>query len=167
MDKKEFDERALRLQDVGKVIDKLPAEIRSDAFGLLKGYVSGRSEPDFDDRQKNREADIDSSGDTNLFGRFDHGKPSDNVRLIAAHLFQQFGSEPFSADEVNAIAADAGITVPARVDMTLRNAKENGKFLFVSAGDGMFKPTVHGETNLKDTYGVRKGNKKREELEKV
>jgi hypothetical protein len=166
VDKNEFDKRVLRLQDVGKIIDMLPAEIRSEAFGLLKGYVSGRNEPDSSGAQNKDEAGSDSSGDTSLFGRFDHDKPSDNVRLIAAYLFQQYGSEPFSADEVNAIAAEAGITVPARVDMTLRAAKENGKQLFVNAGDGMFKPTVYGESNLKDTYGVKKGNKKREEVAK-
>jgi hypothetical protein len=165
MDKKEFDERVLRLQDVAKVIDKLPAEIRTEAFGLLRGYVSGRSAPDSGGVNRTENEDGDDADDgTSLFGRFDHDKPSDNVRLIAAYLFQQYGSEHFSVEEISAIAAETGITVPARVDMTLRQAKENGKNLFVGAGNGKYKPTVHGETYLKDTYGVKKGNKKREEV---
>ncbi len=166
MDKKEFDERVQRLQDVGKVIDALPTEIRSEAFGMLKGYILGRGKPDSIHTNKEHEPDSDSDGGTGIFSTFDHTQPSDNVRLVAAHLFQQYGSEPFSVDEVNTIAADAGITVPARVDMTLRQAKVNGKNLFVATGAGMFKPTVHGETALKDTYGVKKGTKKRDEIAK-
>lgn len=163
MDKKEFDERVQRLREVAKVIDKLPAEIRNEAFGLLRRYVTGRNTPDPGATHKHGEDDVSSGDDTSLFSRFDHDRPSDNVRLIAAHLFQQYGAEPFSVDEMKAIAADAGITVPARIDMTLRNALENGKRLFVSAGNSKFKPTVHGESRLKDTYHVKKGNKKREE----
>ena len=166
MDKKEFDERASRLQDVGNVIDKLPAEIRSEAFGLLKGYVSTNNTSNTGaERKRDKEAD-NSHVDTNLFSRFDHDKPSDNVRLIAADLFQQYGAEPFTVDEVSARAAEAGITVPARIDMTLRSALEDGKHLFVNAGRGKFKPTVHGESYLKDTYSVKKGTGKREEAAK-
>lgn len=166
MDKKEFEERISRLQEIGRVVDKLPAEIRSDAFGLLKGYILGRSPLGSKTGHDDDEADDGLSDDSNLFGQFDHDKPADNVRLIAADLFRQYGAEPFSADEVKIIAANAGITVPARVDMTLRQARENGKHLFVSAGTGKFKPTVHGESHLKSTYGVKKGVMKRQEADK-
>jgi hypothetical protein len=166
VDKKEFDERVLRLQDVGKVLDKLPAEIRSEAFGLLKEYVSGRNTPDSGAARNEGEDGGDSGYDANLFSQFDHDKPSDNVRLIAAYLFQQYGAEAFSVDEMKAIAAESGITVPARIDMTLRNAQENGKHLFLSAGNSKFKPTVHGESHLKEKYGVKKGTKKREDVAK-
>ena len=54
-----------------------------------------------------------------------------------------------------------GVTIPTRVDMTLLSAKENGKKLFARAGTGKFKPTVHGEANLKATYNVKKGTKRR------
>ena len=37
----------------------------------------------------------------------------------------------------------------------------NGKQLFVSAGRGQFKPTVHGEIYLKNSYKVKKGTKTR------
>ena len=36
MDAKEFNEWASRLQEVGKVIEKLPSEIRSEAFGVCR-----------------------------------------------------------------------------------------------------------------------------------
>lgn len=168
MDKDEFDNRASRLEDIGKVIEKLPAEIRSEAFGFLRGYVSGQNPTKSATTRHAVDNDaVDSAGDdTTLFSQFDHDKPSDNVRLIAAELFRQYGSEPFSVDEINATAADAGITVPTRVDMTLRAALENGKHLFVGVGSGKFKPTVHGEAYLKSTYSVKKGTAKRPEVAK-
>lgn len=166
MDKTEFGERVLRLQEVGKAIDKLPTEIRGEAFDLLKGYVSGRNTPDSVAEQNEDEGGCHPGDDTSLFSRFDHDKPSDNVRLIAALFFQRYGAEAFSVDDVTGTAAEAGITVPTRTDMTLRQAQENGKHLFVSAGNGKFKPTVHGESYLRDAYGVKKGTNRREEASK-
>lgn len=159
MDEKEFKERSVRLQEVGEVIEKLPAEIRGEAFKLLGGYVTGLTvtpaqEPD-------SSAPLESDEDVSLFTQFTHDKPSDNARLIAAHLYREFGSEPFSVDEIKAVATDVGITVPDRVDMTLAAAQENEKHLFAKAGRGKFRPTVHGEAYLKATYKVKKGTKKR------
>lgn len=159
MDQKEFDERASRLQEVGKFIEKLPAEIWGGAFELLKGYVSQQaatSANSFANQQK------DGGDEASIFSRFDHDRPSDNVRLIAAHFFQEYGSEPFSVEEVKAVAADAGITIPDRVDMTIAQAKDSGKQLFTRAGRGKFKTTVHGEAYLKSTYNVKKGTKNRD-----
>jgi hypothetical protein len=161
MEQKEFHECASRLQDVGKVIEKLPVEIRNEAFNLLKGYISQWASASTH-REKPIQHEVESGGGTALFSRFDHDRPSDNVRLVAAYLFQEYGSEPFSAEEVKEIAANAGITIPDRVDMTLAHAKENGKQLFTRVGRGKFKPTVHGESYLKTTYNVKKGTKRRE-----
>jgi hypothetical protein len=159
VDKQEFEGRASRLQEVGKIIEKLPTEIRGEAFQCLKGYVSRASvSAAVNDGDR---PEIDNANDGSLFSRFDHDKPSDNVRLIAANIFEEYGSEPFSIEEAKTVAAAIGITVPDRIDMTLRNATENGKKLFVKAGQRKFKPTVHGEAYLKATYGVRKGTTKR------
>lgn len=160
MDDKNFSDIASRLEEVGKVIAKLPTEIRLEAFGLLKPYVSkqvggisGMSKPE----SSGVESDNDGADDASLFSQFDHNKPSDNVRLITADLFQKYGSEPFAIEEIEKIAADAGITIPTRVDMTIRQATDGGKRLYVSCGNGSYKPTVHGETFLKTTYKVKKG----------
>jgi hypothetical protein len=161
MDQKEFNECTSRLQEVGKIIEKLPTEIRSEAFGLLKGYVAQQVTTPTR-REGPAEYAAGSGEGADLFSRFDHDKPSDNVRLVAAYLFQEYGSDPFSLEEVKAVATNAGITIPDRVDMTLAKATENGKQLFTRVGRGKFKPTVHGEAFLKVTYGVKKGTKKRE-----
>jgi hypothetical protein len=166
LDKKEFDERASRLQEIGQVIEKLPIEIRGDAFSLLKAYVTKNASSGNDPRQAEQHVASDDNGDSNsseggLFGKHAHDKPADNVRLAAAHWFEQYGSEPFTAAEIESVATDAGITVPLRIDMTLRVAKDDGKQLFMSAGRGKFKPTVHGEIYFKNTYKVKKGTNTR------
>ena len=84
-------------------------------------------------------------------------------RLTNRWSAREYGAEPFSVDEVRQKADDVGITIPARIDMTFQAAKEKGKKLFARAGRGRFKPTVHGEANLKATYSVKKGTTKRAE----
>jgi hypothetical protein len=158
MDEKDFRKSSVRLQEVGKVIETLPPEIRSDAFVILKAYVSKDTETPADIGDPKDDMDV---GGVGLFGKFSHDRPSDNVRLIAGYFFQEFGSEVFSVEEVRAMASEAGITIPERVDMTLAAAQENEKHLFAKAGRGKFKPTVHGEAYLKATYKVKKGTKKR------
>lgn len=165
MDQKEFEVRSSRLHEVGKVVERLPSEIRGGAFELLKGYVSQQATAP-SRKERSVEDEVDSGSIAELLSKFDHDKPSDNVRLITAFLFQEYGSEPFSGEEVRAIATDSGITVPDRVDMTLAAAKENGKQLFARSGRGKFKPTVHGEARLKAAYGVKKGTKRREQDDK-
>ncbi len=162
MDEKEFKTRAGRLEQVAKVLEKLPSEVRSEAFDLLKGYVTEHS-PESTTKKTQAMAKPKVADDTEagFFGAFDHDKPADNVRLIAAYFYREYGVEPFSLDEVRQKASDVGITIPARIDMTFLAAIEKGKKLFARAGTGKFKPTVHGEVNLKATYNVKKGAKKR------
>lgn len=161
MDDKEFDKRVSRLEKVSKVLEKLPAEIRNSAFELLKGYVTDHAQ---DDGAKKTKVDSPDKGsgvtDEDFFGQFDQEKPAENVKLIAAFFYSEYGVEPISADDVQKKADDVGITVPARIDRTFLTATDKGKKLFIRAGYGKFKPTVSGEAYLKATYSVQKGKKK-------
>lgn len=162
MDEKEFKTRAERLSEVAKVLEKLPAEVRREAFDLLKGYVDKHSSASPGREARDKPA-VDDAGDSEeaFFAAFDHDKPHDNAKLIAAWLYREYGTEPFSVGELREKADAVGITIPGRVDNTIRNAAVKGKSLFQSAGRGRFKPTVHGEKELKKTYSVKKGTKKR------
>ncbi|HKV95940.1 MAG TPA: hypothetical protein VJR90_00430 [Gammaproteobacteria bacterium] len=164
MDEKDFKTRSTRLERVAKVIEKLPPEVRSEAFDLLKAYVTEQAS-DSPGKKTASNAKHQGSDDSeeSFFRGFDLDKPADNARLIAAYFYREYGAEPFSMDEVRRKADDVGITVPARLDMTFQAAKEKGKKLFARAGRSKFKPTVHGEANLKTTYSVKKGTKKRAE----
>lgn len=167
MDEAEFKRRAARLEQIAKVLDKLPPEVRGAAFALLEDYAVGTTEDPAPSRVQKKTPAASAhrlpvgASREQFFAAFDHDKPSDNVRLIAAFHYREFGIEPFAVDEVTQIASDVGITIPDRVDMTLVSATENGKKLFTRAGTGMFKVTVHGEAFLKATYSVTKGTKKR------
>ena len=161
MDEKEFKQRVSRLEQIAKVLEGLPSEARAAAFDLLKGYVTERdSEP----ADKKRSKDMGGDGEDSMeafIGSFDHDKPADNAKLIAAYFYSEYGLEPFTLEDVRETAENVGIIIPARPDMTLTQAKEKGKKLFARAGKGKFRPTVHGEKYLKDTYSVKKGRKKR------
>jgi hypothetical protein len=162
VDDKEFKTRAGRLEQIAKILEKLPPEVRSDAFDLLKGYVTEHSsESRAKSKEKKSEGDMSTRSEEDFFGAFDHDKPADNAKLVAAWFYREYGAEPFSMDEIREKADAMGIIIPTRVDMTFLAAKEKGKKLFARAGTGKFKPTVHGEANLKATYSVKKGTKKR------
>jgi hypothetical protein len=166
MDEKTFKERVSRLKEVGKVLETLPAEIRALAFPLISDYVSsGAAHVSAAGHERKSHASgetkaqpVDREG---FFKAFDHDKPADNAKLLAAWLYREYGTEPFSGEEVNELATEVGVTIPGRIDMTFAQAKEKGKHLFARAGRGKFKPTVHGEAYLKATYKIAKGTKQR------
>lgn len=159
MDKKSFAEIEERLLDVNKVIAKLDASIRVAAFDFLKPYVStGIMAPSADSKKLTQESG--PHGDvSDLIQKHGDGKPHENVNLLAALWFSEYGSYPFSSAYIREKADSTGLTVPARPDMSLKGAKEKGKSLYLSPSKGFFKPTVVGEAFLKTTYGVRKGTK--------
>ena len=109
---------------------------------------------------KKPSADHQLPGDvTDLIHKHGDGKPHENINLLAAIWFSDFGSNPFTLDYVRDKATETGLTISARPDMALRSAKDKGKNLFAPAGRGLFKPTVVGEAFFKTTYSVRKGTK--------
>lgn len=169
MDEETFKEKTALLLEIGSVVAKLPPEIRSQAFDLLKGYVSAHERSSRDSEAgKSRPRDDDAlnggiDDKEQFFTSFEHDKPADNVKLVIAYLFSQFGSQPFKAEEVQGMADEVGVTVPSRIDMTIRMATADGKRLFASAGRGLFKPTVHGEAYLKEQYKIKKGTRQKPE----
>ena len=129
------------------------------AFELFKAYVTGQksSEPE---RKASQSTETDhAEEDATFFGKFSHNKPADNAKLLAANHYRNYGSEAFSTDETRQGVADVGLTVPERLDMTFLGMREKGNSLFTRAGRGKFRPTVHGEANLKSEYSIKKGTK--------
>jgi len=160
MDKKAFSEIQERLLEVNGVIVKLDPSIRVAAFDFLKPYVSTRKaspSPDF----PKPPADEPPAGDVaHLIHAHADGKPHQNVNLLAAIWFSEYGSHPFSLQYIRERSISTGVTIPAHPDMTLRQAKSKGKKLYEPLGKkGLYKPTVVGETFFKTTYGVKKGTK--------
>lgn len=66
----------------------------------------------------------------------------------------------FSIKWLKEAGDSSGLTIPEHPAMTLRSAKEKGKYLYKAlGGGGLFKLTIVGETVLKATYNVKKGTK--------
>ena len=158
MNKNTFEEKVKRLQEVDKIIKSLDPSIREASFKLLESYVTEGKKDDSMNEDKETEIDVE-----NFFTKFEHDKPSDNVLLIAAYYYSQYGTSPISLGEIKETASNVGITIPNRPDMTLKAAQRDGKNLFNKAGRDKYKPTVHGEKFFKDTYKVSKGKKGKDE----
>jgi hypothetical protein len=94
-----------------------------------------------------------------FFNREGEMKPADNALLCAAYHFSEYGGAPFSIGEIQQIAADAGVIVPGRPDMTLVQATKQGRKLFQRAGRGSFKPTATGSLMFGERWGVKPGRK--------
>jgi hypothetical protein len=165
MDGEAFKKRAKRLEEANSVIAKLDPAIRAAAFELLADYVThdDRAPGAKRERDAKRGHSDSDAGDVETFFAQHEGnnkKPSDNAVLIAAYVYSQYGSEPFALSEIKSIADDAGITIPASIDMTFRQAKRDGNALFRHAGRSQYAPTVKGELYIKKTYSVSKGTKR-------
>ena len=165
MNENTFKERVTRLKEVNGVLEKLDPSIRSQAFDLLKPYITGRPAVESGDgaseEGESEEADGDGSAEA-FFSKFNDEKPSDNALLVAAYVYSRYGVTAFTVEEVRKLATDVGLTIPDRVDMTFIAAQRDGKALFRRAGKGEFRPTVYGEAHLKTTYNVKKGKVKKE-----
>ncbi|HEV2350704.1 MAG TPA: hypothetical protein VG028_12750 [Terriglobia bacterium] len=160
MDKKALSDLEERLLEVNKVIEKLDPAIRVAGFEFLKPFVSsGKPSPPVDTYPLSA-ADVNPNDVEALIQKHGDGKPHENANLLAAIWYRDFGSHPFSLDHIRERATSTGLTIPAHVGMTFRQAKDNGKKLYESIGKGgLFKPTVVGEAFFKATYNVKKGTK--------
>lgn len=161
MNENTLKERTKRLLEINKIIKKLDSAIRPAAFLLLEDYVLSSAglvkEPELHPAQRNdRRADHEK-----FFSKFNHSKASDNVLLICAYLYGQYGSSPFGVKNIKTLADEVGVTVPDKPYMTIKAAQRKGKSLFRSVGGGLFCPTVHGEKFLKETYKVSKGTQQK------
>jgi hypothetical protein len=162
MDSATFKARAERLQEVAKLIESLPPEIRSQAFALLTPYITGHATSESSkskDPAPTSAERVDTEDRAAFFTKFPHDKPASNVYLLAAYWYDQHGTAGITIDGVRKLANEVGLTIPARPDVTLKGASKNGNSLFTSAGYGAYKPTVHGEAYFKATYAVTKGTK--------
>lgn len=146
-----------KLNEINKAISSLDPAIRTEAFSILKPlYFDAAPKPKAADESES-ESTVETLHDTgNFFEKYNHEKPSDNVLLIAAWLYSQYGIFPLTGLRIEQIANKTGLTVPERPDNTMRYAQKNSKNLFRQQGRG-WQLTVHGETYLKKNYEVKKG----------
>jgi hypothetical protein len=158
MNHDELREKADRLKEINEIIKQLEPEVRAAAFALLQNYVAATGErlkaKNSSDQETATPEDLEG-----FFSQFNTDKPADNALLVAAYHYSQYGSAVFGVDDLKSKATEVGLIMPERVDMTIRQARRDGKSLFQSGGRGIFKPTVHGELFFKNTFHVSKGTR--------
>jgi len=160
MEKDEFKAMVARLREVNEVVKPLDEALRGEAVRVLLPYATGGAPAPPADPDGGGSDGGDGGGDIRqrLLAERGDGKPSDNALMCAAIWFAEQGKDPFNFDQLRDLASELGITIPARLDMTIGNAKRDGKKLFKSKGGrGSYAPTTHGETVLKTTFGVKQG----------
>ena len=152
-----------KLVEINKTISGLDPAIRLAAFEMLAPHYFGDDVQDSTKKHIETKKDKGTSGapPTDIeafFDSFDQKKPKDNVLLISAWLYSQYGVFAIKTEYIKTLANKMGLTVPTRPDNTMRSTKKKGKSLFRQHGDG-WNLTVHGEAHLKETYKVKKGSK--------
>lgn len=160
MNEDAYNKRVERIQSINDVIKDLEPEIRESAFDLLKDFAT---EPGSQSQAMQNTSKSSSSAPDRerFFTSHTQDKPFKNVYLIAAWHYSLYGTEPITRPEIEQLAGDIGLTIPNRPDKTLRTASKDKKSLFQTAGTGGYKPTVHGESFLKEEYGVTKGTREK------
>jgi hypothetical protein len=166
MDENHIQEVKDKLSKINEFIIGLDAELKLTAMNLLlplyfdekEIYSKPTTKPDaIINNDMDAGADVD---EYKYFSSFEHDKPSDNVVMIAAWLYSQYGVYSITQDEIKEYAARLGITIAPRVDMTFGSVSRDGKKLFRQSGRG-YEPTLPGEGHFKEFYKVKKGNKPR------
>jgi hypothetical protein len=164
------DEAKRKLLEMNETIAELDPSVRAAAFDILKPYYFGEAPPPPPAGPKKRKSTQEPSrrkddvpagpapeGEDEFFAAHDHKKPAENVFMIVAWLYQNHGVIPVTSTMIKEHANRIGLIVPSRPDNTMRQAKVKGKSLFVQQSKG-WALTVSGQTYLKDTYKVKKGN---------
>jgi hypothetical protein len=150
-----------RMKEVEKAVKGLDPSIRGEAFAMMRAYILGG-----EDLAEGDKADVDIEttkktmpplGATAFVKRHESEKDHENVLAVAAWWYSQYGNAWFDPNkDLRPIADQAGLTVPIRIDMTVRQLKRDDKPVFRKSGK-QYAPTPHGERYLKKTFEVTKG----------
>lgn len=159
----DFEQTKKLILDINEVVAKVDSSIKQSVFEILVGKFlkknkSGSDKADSAITSDAEEKSVDAHDLGGVITSFDTKKPAEALMVLTAWLYSQYGSYPITPREIKELADSCGLTIPARPDVTLRQAKVSGKNKFVQQGKG-WKPTVTGELAMKESYGVTKGNK--------
>lgn len=94
-----------------------------------------------------------------FFNREEEMRPADNAYLCSAYHYGLYGTVAFSLNDLRSIASEAGVVLPDRLDMTLKQAGTKGKKLFLTAGKDAYRPTATAGLYFKERFGVTPGRR--------
>ena len=97
MDEKTYQKRLERLKKVNDALKVVDVSIRSAAFDLLKGYITGQLKTPSETGAGGAEERKPNGGDIEeFFSSREEGKPAYNAKLIAAYYYSLYGGHSFS-----------------------------------------------------------------------
>jgi hypothetical protein len=149
-------------QQIVTVLANEDSIMRQRAVQAAMMLLGEAASPQISSQSHSGDGDVGSHNHSDLaafFNREEGMKPADNAQLCAAYHYSVYGASAFSIAELKAIATDAGVVLPNRVDMTLRSALQKGKKLFQPAGSSVFKPTAAGCLHFAEKWKVKPGKK--------
>jgi hypothetical protein len=147
-------------QQIVTLLQNEAAETRRRAVSaamMLMGEASIAQEPTPTPDAKQPQGSDDNSDIATFFNHQGDLKPADYAHLCAAFHYSTYGTTSFSGEEIRAIALEAGVVVPDRLDKTFTQATRKGKKLYQAGGKGEFKPTAAGSLFFKEEWGVKPG----------
>lgn len=156
MREKSLDGIKKRVLKINSIIKGLDPAIKLPVFEMLKSYINTSTI-----EIKHTGTDGNGEGGTNLddtqgvrefYSKHQPDKPSDRAQILAAWIYRNRGSQPFTLKEVEELFDKVGEGRPTRLDMTFKAAQRKGKKLFQSAGRGKLRPNVHGENYFKELF---------------
>ncbi len=149
-----------KLNEINKIIVQFDPSIRGHAFEILKPLFFEKAVHGgkVEEGENKPPAPPPTADKEEFFSSFEHSKPDENVILIVAWLYSQYGVFPITRNFMEEEAQEVGLTIPTRSDNTMRQKRHKNKSLFHKKGGG-WQLTVPGEMYLKETYNVKKGNK--------
>ncbi len=158
-----MDESVLaRMKEVEAAVKKLDPSVRAAAFAMMEEYIlsddgSASSVESVRGGAKRSPASRPGSA-TAFMKRHESEKDHENVLAAAAWWYSQYGNAWFEPNkDLRAIADQAGLTVPVRIDMTIRQLKRDDKPVFRKSGT-RYSPTPKGERFLRRQFNVTKGS---------
>ncbi len=124
-------------QQIVVILANEDSEIRKRAIQAAMALL-GEAIPRASKGQDDGEASLENENSQTRLGAFfnrgDKLKPAESAYLYAAYHYSKYGPEAFSLDELRTVAKEAGVVLPDRLDMTLKQAGNGGRKLFLPAG---------------------------------
>ncbi|MGE3650398.1 MAG: hypothetical protein AB7G10_18835 [Reyranellaceae bacterium] len=154
-------------QQVVKILAGVDQETQKRALDAVMILLGHEPRKPFQER-KVAEIDRDDAAGEDLgtfFQRDGDFRPADYALLCAAFHFSQFGNSGFTLQDIRAIASNAGVVIPDRLDMTFANSTDKGKRLFQKLGRGSFKPTTAAGLSFKERWSVKPGRQVKPSVE--
>ena len=156
MNKKQYQQLKGTIAQINSIVKSVDPAIKNQVFDILRPLIDITPQQAAESETDSASVATHSSKNVrDFYTKHNPNKPAKRVRILAAWVYSQRGSNPFSLKEIEELFDEVGVGRPNRLDMTLKNALEKGNRLFQSAGHGKYRPTVHGENYFKEKLGVK------------